>query len=88
MRLETLLVMMDQVNTNYLHPFCLFWLVIALPTFCCCYTFSSFEMANRTCGGQVALLYLQENLWHGLPFGIAKGNLHWLDVCCSSLAAW
>lgn len=43
-------------------------------------------MANLTWGAQVALLYLEEHLWHGLPFGIAKGNLRWLDVCCSSLA--
>jgi hypothetical protein len=33
------------------------------------------------------VLYWEENAWHDLLFGIAKGNLHWLDVCCSSLEA-
>ena len=33
------------------------------------------------------VFYWEENGWHDLLFGIAKGNLHWLDVCCSSLVS-
>jgi hypothetical protein len=31
-----------------------------------------------------AVLCWEANVWHDLLFGIAKGNLHWLDVCCTS----